>query len=246
MPISRLCLNGMSSNIADTMKYTLLYLSGGSGTRMQNKVPKQYLMLGGKPVIMHILDRVEQIECITDIVIVCAPEYEGYIQSLLEQYGISKPVRFAPAGATRQQSVSNGLSLIDSDDIILHESARPFVKKEDFERLIAAPNRNATYGLAIPFSVVKGYTKYEEILDRSSLVNIQLPQKFETRLLKEAHRKARLEGKEFTEDGSMVFHYFPDTFMEICPGLDYDIKLTTNIDMIAGEKIYDAVFERKQ
>ena len=226
--------------------YTLLLLSGGVGTRMQNAVPKQYLLLAGKPVIMHILERVDQIDSISDMVIVCAPEYESHIKQMLQQYGEVKPVRFAPAGATRQQSVFNGLRLVESEDVILHESARPFVKVEDFERLIGASHRNATFGTSIPFTVVKGHERFEGLLTRSELVNVQLPQKFETRLLKEAHKKAIEEGREFTEDGSMIFHYFPDTYVEICEGMDYDIKLTTRIDMLAGEQIYDDVFRRRK
>ena len=222
--------------------YTLLFLSGGVGNRMGGSVPKQYLDLAGKPVIVHTLERVNRIDCITDIVIVCAPEYESHIKLLLADYNIVKPVRFAPAGSTRQQSVWNGLQLIESDDIILHESARPFVKVEDFERLIAATHRNATYGSALPFSVIRGHGRYEGLLDRSELVNVQLPQKFDAALLKEAHRKALCDKKEFTEDASMIFHYFPDTYVEICKGMDYDIKLTTQIDMVVGEKIYEEVF----
>ena len=223
-------------------EYTLLFLSGGVGTRMGGSAPKQYLDLAGKPVIVHTLERVEQIPCIVDMVIVCALEYEAHIRTLLDNYGISKPVRFACAGATRQESVRNGLARVEKDDIVLHESARPFVKKEDFERLIASPHRNATFGNSIPFSVVKGHGRYEGLLDRSELVNVQLPQKFDAALLKEAHRKALCDKKEFTEDASMIYHYFPDTYVEICKGMDYDIKLTTQIDMVVGEKIYEEVF----
>lgn len=226
--------------------YTLLFLSGGTGTRMHNAVPKQYMLLAGKPVIMHILERVDQIDRISDVVIVCADEYISSIQLMLNQYGLRKPVRFAPAGATRQASVKSGLSLITSENIILHEAARPFVKVEDFERLIDHPVANVTYGLPIPFSVLKGHERVEGILTRSELFNVQLPQKFQTNLLKEAHEKAVEEHLEFTEDAGMIYHYFPDTEIAICPGLDYDIKLTTRMDMLTGEQIYDEFFGRRK
>ena len=226
--------------------YTLLFLSGGTGTRMHNAVPKQYMLLAGKPVIMHILERVDQIERISDVVVVCADEYISSIELMLNQYGVRKPVRFAPAGATRQESVKSGLSIITSDNIILHEAARPFVKVEDFERLMYHPTPNATYGLSIPFSVLRGHDRVEGILTRSELVNVQLPQKFQTKLLKEAHRKAAEEHLEFTEDASMIYHYFHDTDIAICPGLDYDIKLTTRMDMLTGEQIYDEFFGRRK
>ena len=225
--------------------YTLLFLSGGTGSRMHNATPKQYLLLAGKPVIMHILERVDRIDAIKDIVVVCAKEYEAPIELMLNQYGVTKEVRFAPAGVTRQESVRNGLALVDSEDVIVHEAARPFVKTEDFERLIAVSERNATFGYSIPFSVLKGHEYVEGLTERSELINVQLPQKFETKLLKEVHDRAAAEGREFTEDAGMIYLYHPEVPIKVCEGMDYDLKLTTRIDMIAGEQIYKEVFSKR-
>jgi len=213
---------------------------------MHNTVPKQYMLLAGKPVIMHILERVDQVADISEIIIVCTSEYVSSIQLMLNQYGIRKPVRFAPAGKTRQGSVYNGLALVQTDDVIIHEAARPFVKAEDFQRLINEESRNAMYGLSIPFTVVRGHEYVEGVLTRSELVNVQLPHKFETKLIKEAHEKALAENKEFTEDASMIFNYFPNTQIKVCEGMEYDIKLTTRIDMLAGEQIYNEYFVRRK
>jgi 2-C-methyl-D-erythritol 4-phosphate cytidylyltransferase len=171
--------------------FTLILLSGGAGTRMKYAVPKQYMLLAGKPVIMHILERLDSIQAISDIVVVCTPEYEGTITEMVSQYGIRKPIRYAPAGRTRQESVLSGLSLVTSPDVIIHEAARPFVKVEDFEEIINCTERNATFGLDIPFTVLRGQDHVEGVLTRSELFNVQLPQKFETSGLKEAHDKAR-------------------------------------------------------
>lgn len=227
-------------------KYTLVLLSGGSGSRMHNSVPKQYMLLAGKPVIMHILERVDLIPTIEEVIVVCADEYVEQVGLMLAQYGVRKKVRFAPAGLTRQASVNSGLSLVTTDDVIIHESARPFVKVEDFERLINEKERNAIFGLDIPFTVIKGHDKVEGLLTRSELVNVQLPQKFETQLLKKVHEIALREGAEFTEDASMVFHYNPDIPIEICQGMEYNVKLTTRIDLLVGEQIYDDVFRRRK
>ena len=226
--------------------FTLILLSGGAGTRMKYAVPKQYMLLAGKPVIMHILERLDSIQAISDIVVVCTPEYEGTITEMVSQYGIRKPIRYAPAGRTRQESVLSGLSLVTSPDVIIHEAARPFVKVEDFEEIIRCPERNATFGLDIPFTVLRGQDHVEGVLTRSELFNVQLPQKFETTVLKEAHGKALADGMAFTEDASLVFHYFPETIIHICQGRDYNVKLTTRIDMLAGEIIYDEVFRRRR
>ena len=142
--------------------------------------------------------------------------------------------------------VLSGLSLVTSPDVIIHEAARPFVKVEDFEEIINCPERNATFGLDIPFTVLRGQDHVEGVLTRSELFNVQLPQKFETSVLKEAHDKALADGMTFTEDASLVFHYFPGTIIHICQGRDYNVKLTTRIDMLAGEIIYDEVFRRRR
>lgn len=226
--------------------FTLLFLSGGVGSRMHNSVPKQYMLLAGKPVIMHILERVDQIEDIEDVVVVCAKEYEASISLMVKQYGIRKRVSYASAGVTRQESVRNGLALVQNEDVIVHEAARPFVKVEDFKRLIAVEERNATFGASIPFSVLKGHEYVEGLLDRSELINVQLPQKFETSLLKEVHDRAVADGREFTEDAAMIYLYHPEVPIKVCEGMDYDIKLTTRIDMLAGEQIYEDVFSGRR
>ena len=213
---------------------------------MHNNIPKQYMLLAGKPMIMHVLEKVELLEAISKIVIVCADEYRTSLNLMLEQYGINKPVEFAPAGKTRQASVLSGLRCVDTPDVIVHEAARPFVKVEDYLELIDEPQENAIVGSEIPFTVLEGHEFVEGVLDRSTLVNVQLPQKYNTRLILEAHEKAEAEGLFFTEDASLLFHYNPDTRIKIIKGKEYDIKITTRIDMLSGEIIYDEIFRRRK
>lgn len=227
-------------------EYTLVLLSGGVGTRMQNSVPKQYMLLAGKPVIMHTLEKVDLIDPIKEIIIVCSDEYVSSIKLMAEQYGIKKQIKYAPAGETRQQSVKSGLMMVETEKVLIHEAARPFVKAEDFMQLINEPSENATLGLDIPFTVIKGYEYVESQLNRSELVNVQLPQKFNLDILLDAHCKAENEKKTFTEDASMVFNYNPDVKIKICKGKEYNIKLTTRTDMIIGEQIYEDEFRRRK
>lgn len=224
--------------------YTVILLSGGIGSRMQNNVPKQYMLLAGKPMIMHVLEKINLLDAVEKVVIVCAPDYRASLQLMLEQYGIRKTVEFAPAGKTRQASVFSGLKNVKTANVIIHEAARPFVKLEDFQALMDEPGENAIIGSDIPFTVVEGHERVEGILDRSSLVNVQLPQKFNTQLIREAHVKAAKEGLSFTEDASLLFHYSPGAKIKILKGKEYNIKITTRIDMLAGEMIYDEIFRR--
>ena len=139
------------------MKYTFILLSGGVGSRMHNSIPKQYMLLAGKPMIMHVLEKVDMLDAVKKIVVVCAEEYKSSIALMMEQYGIKKHVEYAQSGKTRQASVLSGLKLADTDDVIIHEAARPFVTSEDYQELIDEPSVNAIIGLDIPFTVIKGH-----------------------------------------------------------------------------------------
>ena len=226
--------------------YSIILLSGGSGKRMHNSIPKQYMLLAGKPIIMHTIERINKIEKVKKIIIVAAENYFEAIELMLKQYGITKDVVFAPAGTTRQESVYNGLQYVDTEYTIIHEAARPFVKLDDFNKLIEHESPNITYGLPIPFTVIKGDKYITGNLERSELVNVQLPQKFKTELLKKSHINAKKDALSFTEDASLIFHYYPEEKIEICNGMEYDIKLTTRQDMIVGEIIYDEVFRKRK
>ena len=225
--------------------YTAILLSGGSGSRMKNAVPKQYMLLAGKPVIMHILERFDVIEGIKEIVVVCTPEYQPFIELMLKQYGIEKTVKYAVAGKTRQESVMSGLKYVETDKVIIHEAARPFVTADEFIKLINEKEENVMYGSPINYTVIKGDKYVKELLERSTLVNVQLPQKFSTGLLKKAHEKAANECKQYTEDASLVYDYDNNIKIKIIEGNDYNIKLTTPTDMLIGEEIYREYFQRR-
>lgn len=226
--------------------FTIILLAGGEGSRMNQTRPKQYLLLAGKPVIMHTLERIDKIKAISRVIVVCTDEYISAMEKMLCQYNIRVPVRFAKAGATRQASVKSGLELVETENVIIHEAARPFVSEKDFSVLIDEPCPNAIYGIKIPFTVIRGHENVEGILDRSELVNVQLPQKFTTKILKDAHEKAEKEKQFFTEDASLVHYYYPDIDIKICKGMDYDIKLTLPMDLIIGEIIYKEYFARRK
>lgn len=226
--------------------YTLVLLSGGKGARMQNAIPKQYMLLAGKPVMLHILERIEEIKEIKEVVIVCANEYVSFIQMMLKQYNININVRFAEAGETRQASVKSGLLLVNTDKVIIHEAARPFVSVSDFGHLIREENENAIMGIKIPFTVIKGNQYVNGLLNRSELINVQLPQKFDVKTLLETHEKAEKEGRIFTEDASMLYFYKPDVKIEIIEGAEYNIKLTSPIDLLFAELIYKEYFARRK
>lgn len=226
--------------------YTLLLLAGGKGTRMQNEIPKQFLLLAGKPIILHTLEKIEKIEEIEEIVIVCEKQYIKQIDEYRKNYRLNKKVRYADAGKTRQESVYNGLKLVKTKDVVIHEAARPLVTKNEFEKLLLCEERNVTYTYPIPYTVLLMENEcISGMLNRDELVNIQLPQKFETSLLIDAHRRADKEEKKFTEDASLLYYYCKEKVRTI-KGSQYNLKITEPLDLILAEYLYKENLIRKE
>lgn len=226
----------------NTDKFSLILLSGGSGSRMNQSVPKQYMMLFGKPVFMHTLERIDQIDEIDEVVFVCKNEYESMVSEYIRNYQLVKRYVFAEAGETRQASVYNGLLLAKNKNIIIHEAARPFVKKAEFLELINADTENVTFGSPISYTVLTCKNNViDGILKRDELVNIQLPQKFDKELLLTCHQKAKADNRVFTEDASLVFYYSQEE-VKVIRGKEYNLKLTNPEDLIVSEKLYKEFF----
>ncbi len=220
------------------MSIGMIVLAGGVGKRMGNVPPKQFILLGGKPIIMHTLEKAERLAEIERVVITCPGDHIESTRALIENHGLDG-FECIEGGETRQESVYKGLcALKDLDTVVIHEAVRPFVSLEEFRALIADPHENAIYGTEIPFTVLRGHVHVEATLNRDELVNVQLPQKFNTAKLLAAHEKARAEGHVSTEDASLLFDYSGEE-IAILRGSELNIKITHPVDMILGEAIYE-------
>ena len=225
------------------MKYSLILLAAGKGTRFGKETPKQFLPLAGKPMIMHTLERVEHLNAVSEVVVVCNDEYVRTIQMYLDKYGILKKVVFAKGGKTRQESVHNGLKVASNEAIIIHEAARPLVSLAEFENLIYCSFDNASFTSSVPFTVLKknGEGVISDILNRDELVNIQLPQKFVKKDLLACHEFAVKDGRLFTEDASMMKFYLNKS-IKCIPGSSTNIKITEYTDLLIGEIFFKEKF----
>ncbi|WP_069201794.1 IspD/TarI family cytidylyltransferase [Bacillus niameyensis] len=218
-------------------RFSLILLSGGIGKRMQLNVPKQFLLLAGKPIFIHVLEKVDVIPEIMEIIIPCPPEFLLKTEEIIQDYGFTTPIHCIEGGETRQESVFKGLQHANYDQAVIHEAVRPFVSREEFSRLIHAECESAIYGLDIPFTVLQGKEIVEGNLQRDQLVNVQLPHKFPKQRLLYAHECAREDGLEFTEDASLYYHYYKSS-ISILKGSEYNIKITKPIDRKIAEAIY--------
>jgi 2-C-methyl-D-erythritol 4-phosphate cytidylyltransferase len=220
------------------MKIGMIVLAGGIGKRIGRPFPKQFLLLGGKPLIIHVLEKARLIPEIEQVVITCPDAHLDETRRLIANHGFDERFTCIVGGVSRQESVYLGLrELAECGSVIVHEAVRPLVTAAEFRELIAAPDPNAMYGIPISFTVLKGHDYVEDLLQRDELVNVQLPQKFDRAALAAAHDAARRDGAIFTEDASL-FHQYAGAPVRILPGSERNIKITVPTDIVTAEAIY--------
>ena len=125
---------------------------------------------------------------------------------------------------------------------MIHEAARPFVTKKEFLKLVYDPCDNAVFGIDIPFTVSKQNNGFiSELLKRDTLACLQTPHKFLKTELLAAHEKAITDNLIFTDDANTLY-YYNKCDIKIIPGQYYNIKITTPVDILTAEIIYNEYF----
>lgn len=191
------------------MKCYVIMVAGGKGLRMGGEVPKQFLPIGGRPVLMRSIDAFVRAIPHIEVILVLPAEQHAYWQQLCRDYSFQTHVRVAQGGATRFHSVANGLALVpdtETDALVgVHDGVRPFVSQQT---ITACYQRAAADGAAVP--VVPVVETVRRILpDGSSHTEnrdvfrlVQTPQVFSAPLLKAAYRQPHTPA--FTDDASVV------------------------------------------
>lgn len=217
------------------MKYYAIIVAGGKGLRMGGDVPKQFQLVGGRPVLMHTLQQFRNAFADLQIILVLPREQQDYWCERCRQYEFGVEHRVADGGQTRFHSVKNGLALIpDGEEGIVgvHDGVRPFASADLIRRCYAAAVEAEAVVPAVP--VVESLRHEERgAIDRKGYRLVQTPQTFSIPLLKAAYRQAYLE--TFTDDASVVEAYGHRVAM--IDGIRENIKLTTPFDMVVAEAL---------
>lgn len=219
------------------MNCYVLIVAGGKGLRMGGSMPKQFLPIGGKPILMHTIEAFRKALANAKLVLVLPAEQQDYWQELCKKYGFLSPHRIADGGATRFHSVRNGLSLLPEDEdavVGIHDGVRPFVSAETIRRCFSA----AAEGKAV-VPVVPVIETLRQILpdgksttrSRDEYRLVQTPQTFPLPLLREAYRQPYSD--VFTDDASVVEAFGKEITM--IEGNRENIKLTTPADLSYAE-----------
>ncbi|MFH1552855.1 MAG: 2-C-methyl-D-erythritol 4-phosphate cytidylyltransferase [Candidatus Omnitrophota bacterium] len=218
-------------------KVVAIVLAGGTGVRMGKAVPKQFLEVAHKPIIVHTLEHFEKSDLISDIVVVCHAEHIGDLESLVKKSGIKKVCTIIPGGKTRQESSFAGIKSCppDTEFVLIHDAVRPFVNDKIIKDVFNAAKK---YGAAGPVIDVEdtiieeknGFIK--SIPDRRYLKRIQTPQGFcyET-ILKSHERGVENNFKDVSDDCGLVISMKKP--VKLVKGDPLNFKITNQRDMFS-------------
>ena len=215
------------------MKRYAILVAGGKGLRMGGDIPKQFLPVGGKPVLMRTIEVFRQAYPDIHIILVLPASQQEYWRQLCKEYAFTAPFQIANGGETRFHSVSNGLKLIpdDAEGIVgVHDGVRPFVSTETIHRCY---DEAVEFGAVVPvIPVVETVRKLCEdgtsvTVPRDEYKLVQTPQTFHVSLLKEAYRQPYIPS--FTDDASVVEAFGKP--VHLVEGNRENIKITTPADI---------------
>lgn len=231
------------------MKHLGIIFAGGTGQRMNTAaMPKQFLELHGKPILIYTLEVFQRHPKIDGIILVCLNSWIDYCQELLERFHITKVMKIVPGGKNGQESIFNGLnaaySLIDVKCVVLiHDGVRPLINiktiSDNIESVIQKGNA-ITVAPAIETIVVKSNDEsLGDIIDRSQCQVAKAPQSFYLEDIYQAHLKAKQENQlNFIDSASMMKYYNYKLYPVVGP--NENIKITTPSDFYIFRAILDA------
>lgn len=217
-----------------TETFDLVFLCAGRGVRVGLEVPKQYVDLCGKPVMIHSLEVFEQIPSVGLKIIVHEPGESARITRLLEKYKISNWI-MTPGGSTRQESVRRGLALATTPRVITHNAAVPFITPAMIKQVTSIDADCVTTASEVQDNMVRADQGSLLSVPRKGLQVVNSPQTFRADVLRHAHDRADLEGKQFNSDAELMLNY--GHVPHLVPGPAWSFKITDRVDLALAETI---------
>lgn len=223
------------------MKNTAIVLAAGQGKRMHTKIQKQFLEIKGYPVLYYSLRCFQDSPLIEDIILVTGEESVPYCQKeIVDKYGFTKVTKVIPGGKERYDSVYQGLLACENSDyVLIHDGARPFITEEILERGLTGAEETGACAVGMPSKdTVKiadesGYIA--ETPDRSKVWMIQTPQIFQYALIRSAHESIRTREMSNVTDDAMVVEQETGIKVRLAEGSYQNIKITTPEDLGVAE-----------
>ena len=218
----------------------VIITAGGTGSRMKSDVPKQFILLKGKPILMHSIERFFNFNNDLNIIISLPEEFILYWKNLCDKYKFTIKHTVVKGGTTRFGSIKNALQKVKNVGLVaVHDGVRPLVSgitiKNTFET--ARLNGNAVASRDIVFSLRRTEETKNIAVNRSNYKEIQTPQTFQSELLKKAYNSEYEES--FTDDATVVEKL--GVAINLVEGNSENIKITTKNDLKIAEALIDRI-----
>ena len=220
------------------MNKTAIIVAGGKGERMNADIPKQFLEIKGKPILIHTLEAFMNFDASLQLILVLPVAQFEFWETLCKKHALNIPHQIVTGGQTRFQSVKNGLDAVKVPAIVaIHDGVRPLVSKETISRCFDAA---AKFGAAIPTmdsieSIRFVDASGSKSVDRNAYKMVQTPQVFDAELLKKAYEQEF--SVLFTDDASVVEAM--GATVHLVDGNRENIKITTEFDLIVAERLLE-------
>lgn len=222
-------------------KNVAIVLAAGQGKRMKSNIQKQYLLIKNKPVLYYTLSAFETSPLISEIILVTGKDEIEYCrEEIVKKYGFQKVHKIIAGGKERYHSVYEGIQAIDEADYVyIHDGARPFVDEEIIERACEAVEKYQACVAGMPVKdTIKiadeaGYAS--ETPDRRRVWQVQTPQVFEYKLIKNAYDRLMETEPEGITDDAMVVEIMTRHKVKLVEGSYRNIKITTPEDLDIAE-----------
>ena len=224
------------SHLKSKISAYAIIVAGGSGTRMQAIVPKQFLLLNGKPVLMYTIEAFKASSYQPEIIVAMHPNFHTYWKELCDTHNFNIPHTLTDGGETRFQSVKNGLALVDDDSLVaVQDAVRPLTSVEVIDNAYkqAYEYSNAVVAVKSRDSVRSLRNGKSESLLRDEIYLVQTPQTFKADLLKKAYLQTFNNG--FTDDASVAES--DGNAIHLVDGSYQNIKITFPEDIAIAEML---------
>lgn len=221
------------------MKKTAVIVAGGSGSRMNSNLPKQFLLLKGKPVLYYTLHAFLKAYDDLNIILVLPEEHIAAGQEIIDAFFDYNRIKITEGGRTRFHSVQNGLALIEEECIVfVHDGVRCLLSEDLIHRCFDAAME---FGSAIPVVDCKDSVRIvkddnSEVLDRDRIKLVQTPQTFHSKILLPAFK---IDFKDKFTDEATVMEAF-GLKVHLIPGEENNIKITRPTDLLIAEQLLQA------
>ena len=225
----------------------LLLMMGGSGTRFGADIPKQFVEVNGKPVFSYIVEKYAKLGLVEDMTIVCHAEWIDYTQQWVAGLGFDVPFRVVAGGASRSESVRNGLAAMadvaaDDDVVLIHDATHPYVDEESLPALEAATREHGgatlgecQYDTVYAFDPETGLLT--DVIPRQTVVSGASPEAFLFGRIHDIYEHTPLEQLErYTSAGALALAN--DIPMQVVPTDLINLKITYKHDMEVFKKLF--------